>query len=191
VQDITGVVYALDAVRLRGAGPRSDGCDEQEAVVATAAHRLRGCVRSLRTLLVDLYPPNLIAEGLGPALADLAASTGRKGPAVLHHLDELGEPPPDVAALLYRAAQEGLRNAVTHSGAEQIDLTATVDGGTWLLVVDDDGRGLTADDLERRRGNGHFGLRALGDLVADAGGTLAVRSSPAAGTRLEVRVPVR
>jgi signal transduction histidine kinase len=34
------------------------------------------------------------------------------------------------------------------------------------------------------------GLRALGDLVADSGGSLTASSSPGLGTRVVVRVPL-
>jgi two-component system, NarL family, sensor kinase len=189
VQDITGVTYELDAARIAAAG-RSDP-DERDALIADAARRLRGCVRSLRTLLVDIYPPSLTAEGLGPALADLAASTSTNGLTVHPHLDDLDEPPPDVAALLYRAAQEAVRNVARHSGAQHVELVAARHDGNWQLIIDDDGRGMTADTVEAQRNDGHLGLHALGDLVTNAGGSLAVRSAPAAGTRLEITIPTR
>ena len=69
-------------------------------------------------------------------------------------------------------------------------ISATVDAGGATLVVDDDGRGFDTADLERQLAGGHLGLRSLGDLVADAGGTLTVRSAPGQGTRAEVSVPV-
>ena len=65
------------------------------------------------------------------------------------------------------------------------------DDGIWELVVDDDGRGIEADTLEQQREGGHLGLRALGELVTDAGGSLALHSAPDAGTRVEIRVPAR
>jgi len=57
-------------------------------------------------------------------------------------------------------------------------------------VVDDDGRGFDEADLDRRFADGHIGLRSLGDLVDDAGGTLTVSSAPGRGTRVEIVVPV-
>jgi signal transduction histidine kinase len=66
----------------------------------------------------------------------------------------------------------------------------TVDAGATTLVVDDDGRGFDTADLERRLDESHLGLRSLGDLVAEAGGTLVIRSGPSRGTRAEVSVPV-
>jgi len=55
--------------------------------------------------------------------------------------------------------------------------------------VDDDGQGMAAGRVEARREDGHLGLHALGELVVDAGGSLALHSAPNAGTRVEVKVP--
>ena len=187
VQDITGVIYALDAARI-GAKSTADPAPAA-AVLAAAARSLRGCIRSLRTLLIDIYPPNLAAEGLGPALVDLAASasTGRR--TVTVHLEDFMEPSPQVSALLYRAAQEAIRNAARHSGARCVDLSVSRHEKLWELVVDDDGQGMAAGRVEARREEGHLGLHALGQLLADAGGSLSVHSAPNAGTRVEMRVP--
>ena len=42
--------------------------------------------------------------------------------------------------------------------------------------VDDDGRGFTPGQIESKTSDGHFGLRALAGLVAEAGGKLSVLS---------------
>jgi signal transduction histidine kinase len=189
VQDITGVTYELDAARIGAAGVADP--DERDTALAEAARRLRGCVRSLRTLLLDIYPPNLSAEGLGPALVDLADSASTEKRTVEAHLADFDEPPPHVAALLYRAAQEAIRNAARHSGASRIDVFVMRQGRLWELIVDDDGQGMAAGRVEERREEGHLGLHALGELVVDAGGTLALHSAPGDGTRVEIRVPVQ
>jgi signal transduction histidine kinase len=187
VQDITGVTYELDAARI-GAANNGD-LDGRDAILGEAAARLRGCIRSLRTLLLDIYPPNLAAEGLGPALIDLASSTSTGRLTVAVHLEDFMEPPQQVAALLYRAAQEAIRNAVRHSGARRVDMSVSRYEKVWELIVDDDGQGMTADRVEARREDGHLGLHALGELLMDAGGSLALHSAPDAGTRVEVKVP--
>ena len=59
------------------------------------------------------------------------------------------------------------------------------------LTVADDGRGFDgAAPRAQRAGEGHVGLTLLEDLVAEAGGTLAVRSAPGAGTTVVLEVPV-
>ena len=187
VQDITGVTYELDAARIGAA--RSGDLDQRDAILAEAARRLRGCIRSLRTLLLDIYPPNLAAEGLGSALVNLAASASTDRLTVAVHLEDFMEPPPQVAALLYRAAQEAVRNAARHSGARRVDLSVSRQEKLWELVVEDDGQGMAAGRVEARHEEGHLGLHALGELLMDEGGSLALHSAPNAGTRVEIKVP--
>ena len=187
VQDITGVTYELDAARIGAAC--STNPDQRNAILAEAARRLRGCIRSLRTLLLDIYPPNLTAEGIGPALVDLALSASTDRLTVAVHLEDFMEPPPQVAALLYRAAQETIRNAARHSGACRVNLSVSRHDKLWEMVVEDDGQGMAAGRVEARREEGHLGLHALGELLVDAGGSLALHSAPDAGTRVEIKVP--
>ena len=187
VQDITGVTYVLDAARLGSVCSGSP--DQRDAIIAEAARRLRGCIRSLRTLMLDIYPPNLSAEGLGSALGDLAASASTDRLRVAVRLEDFMEPPPQVAALLYRAAQEAVRNAARYSGARRVDLCVSGLEKRWELVVEDDGQGMPAGRIEARHEEGHLGLHALGELLADAGGSLVLHSAPDAGTRVEVKVP--
>ncbi|MCD2186977.1 sensor histidine kinase [Actinomycetospora soli] len=181
VQELTGITYGLDASRLRG-GPES-------AVVTESATRLRESIGSLRTLLVDIYPPNLAQEGLGPALQDLAGGLRRRGLVVSVALEAVDVVGPAEAALLYRAAQEAVRNVVTHAGAATAAITLVADPGRWRLAVADDGRGFDPTDAAARAADGHLGLRALSDLVDDAGGAVDVRSTPGAGTTVVVTVP--
>ena len=69
-----------------------------------------------------------------------------------------------------------------------VSVTTTQDAVT--LVVSDDGRGFSADDLARKAAEGHMGLRLLGDLAADQGGRLEVDSEPGSGTLLRLQAPL-
>ena len=55
------------------------------------------------------------------------------------------------------------------------------------LQVADDGRGF---EYDRPPASGHLGLRVMRQRAEQAGGNLQVCSSPGAGTRVTVRVPV-
>jgi signal transduction histidine kinase len=186
VQDLTGLTYDLDAARLRG-GLRDPG---DTALLSRTAEGVRRAVADLRALLVRLTPPRPTSRDLDAALAAFAprlASTGTR--LVLR--DESGEDlPAPVVALLHRCAQEALRNVVTHSRAETVEISVIRDEGGVTMVVDDDGCGFDEEQLADRTRDGHLGLRALAELVADTGGSLTASSAPGQGTRLVVRLPL-
>jgi signal transduction histidine kinase len=61
--------------------------------------------------------------------------------------------------------------------------------GVVRLRVADDGEGFDAERRSARAEEGHVGLTLLEDLVAQAGGTLAVASRPGEGTTVTLEVP--
>lgn len=186
VQDLSGVALALSAAGRRARDPAADA-----AVLGEAADAVRGSIRSLRSLLVDIYPPDLTEVSLPSALADLLERARAAGLDTELDADGLAQPVPDpVARLLYRAAQEGVRNAVSHAGASRIVLRAASDGASAAVEVVDDGVGVDAAALEASRASGHLGLTALRGVVADAGGTLELGPAEGGGTTLRVAVPL-
>jgi two-component system NarL family sensor kinase len=96
--------------------------------------------------------------------------------------------PEGAEALLFRVAQEGVRNVLHHSGAQHARVEAARANGQARLAVTDDGRGFNPDDRPGQEA-GHFGLGMLADLAADAGGRLEVRSRAGEGTTLTVELP--
>jgi signal transduction histidine kinase len=183
VQDLTAISFALAGAHAAD-GPRLDA--QTADLLERAAATTRESVRALRTLLVEVYPPDLAAIGLGRALEDLTTAARLRGlEAELAVADDLAASP-EASILLFRAAQEGVRNAVTHSGARRLEVQAAAGGGHVWLEVRDDGVGF---DETTVAGNGHFGLRALADMLEDAAGHLDVRTAPGQGTVLRAEVP--
>jgi two-component system, NarL family, sensor kinase len=183
VQELTGVSLLL------AAQARGSTVEPQQALAASAA--IRSSINSLRSLLVEIYPANLQEEGLASALADLLNSLGARG-IETRLVDELEGAPIDADAttLLYRAAQEALRNVVAHAAASEVRVTLDDHGGAFRLTVDDNGRGFSTDTLDERVTDGHVGLLSLAGLVAELGGQLDISSAPGTGTRVRVSVPV-
>jgi len=183
VQELTGVSLSL------AAQGRGDSISPQHALDASAA--IRSSIKSLRSLLVEIYPANLQEEGLQSAIGDLLNTLEARGIATRLAVD-LGttDIDPDASGLTYRAAQEALRNVVSHAAATEVLVTLDVDGEMLRLIVDDNGRGFSTDTLDARAEDGHVGLRSLAGLVADLGGSLEVRSTPGTGTRVQMSVPI-
>lgn len=95
--------------------------------------------------------------------------------------------PPPVVELLWRVAQEAVRNVARHSGAARMSLTVRHEGDRIVLEVVDDGVGYARDVVVA---GDHFGLRAAESLVREHDGTLDVESAPGEGTVVRMEVPV-
>ena len=65
VQELTGVSLGLAAIG------RAEEVSRTQVLEASSA--IRNSIKSLRSLLVEIYPPNLHEEGLESALTDLVA----------------------------------------------------------------------------------------------------------------------
>jgi two-component system, NarL family, sensor kinase len=187
VQDLAGVAFGL-APLAEAAERRGEPADAAALRDATAT--LRQGVRDLRTLLVEIHPPNLESTGLEVALSDLLSPLAAAGIGTELLVDEAAAPGGAHDTLVYRVAREAVRNAQSHGdpGSVRVEVTRAATG-TTRLVVADDGRGFAAAERERRAEEGHVGLTLLEGLVAQAGGTLSVRSEPGRGTTVELEVP--
>jgi two-component system NarL family sensor kinase len=146
---------------------------------------------------VIVTTPQLHVQGLATSLADLAATLEVRGLSVTvdvtgtEQLDETTE------TLVYRAAQEAIRNIVRHADASTVTVSVARDNASssgrreesLVLRVRDDGRGFDAGG-NAARSRGSVGLDLLGALVTSQGGVLRVDASPGNGTELILRVPV-
>jgi signal transduction histidine kinase len=97
---------------------------------------------------------------------------------------------PAAEQLVFRCAQEAIRNAAAHAEPAHVAVTLSENGdGTARLVVADDGKGFTPDDVASRQAGGHFGMTLLADAAADFGARLEIDSAPGRGTRVVLEVP--
>ena len=195
VQGLAGASYSLSA-----AAERARPVDEDAArVMVATATDLRRWVRELRSLVVTITPPQLHVQGLATSLADLAATLEVRGLTVTVDIDVTGTEELDATTetLVYRAAQEAVRNIVRHADAGTVTLSlargaSAGSGGreqVLVLRVRDDGRGFETGGTEAR-GRGSVGLALLAGLAASHGGTLTIEAAPGEGTELVLEVPI-
>ncbi|WP_432994149.1 sensor histidine kinase [Dactylosporangium sp. CA-233914] len=149
---------------------------------------VRDSIRELRTLTDDVLPPDLTAAELASRLPVLLRAAVPEPIAL--DVRVAGDEHPlgltDAHALLIaRSARELVRNAVRHGGPATITVTLTVTDRVRLTVADD-GVGF---DPRQPPGPGHFGLALTAQAIADAGGTLDIRSRPDAGCTASVHLP--
>jgi two-component system NarL family sensor kinase len=186
VQQLAGLSYKLAAASTRAA---ANGNGELGTALSDAAADTRQSIRQLRSLLVEIHPPNIHSVGLQAALSGLLAPLSSRGVATRLEV-EADDLPPDVEVLLFRVAQEGLHNVLQHADASSVIVSVSASEESVSLVVSDDGRGFSAAERARRAAEGHMGLRLLSDLAADHGGRVEVDSEQGSGTMLRLEAPL-
>jgi len=188
VQELAATSFAVAGAAERAAG---SGQPELAEMLATAAGVVRASIRGLRSLLVDIYPPSLTTAGLVPALTDLTEVLSARSIATHLELaeDAAARLPPDRQQLVFRIARECLRNAARHASARNVGVRLFRHGHATVLEIDDDGGGFDPAQVLGHAEDGHFGLRILTDVAANAGADLLLATAPGAGCRWRLEVP--
>jgi signal transduction histidine kinase len=180
VQELAGTAFALSGTAREASvlpGVRDD--------LLRASDAIRRSLRQLRSLLVEIHPPGLDAAGLPAALEDLTAPAASAGLETSVTVSGIEGTPEHVVTLVWRVAQEAIRNAVRHARASHLTVEVRGDERQVRLSVHDDGMGFVP---EAAASNGSFGLRGLRSLVDDGGGRVQVESAPGRGTTVRMVV---
>ena len=93
-----------------------------------------------------------------------------------------------VESVLYRVAQESVRNATRHAAPRHVWITLQADGSAARLEVHDDGRGFDLREAEARRAG--MGLMSMRERVALVDGTLEIKTAPNSGTTIVATIPL-
>lgn len=189
VQDLAGASLVVSGAAFHA---EAEGRHAVAGELRDAASTVRSGITGLRSLLVDIYPPALSASGLEDALGDLVSSVRTRQIAVQLHINY---PPScgigkDGERLVFRIAQECLRNTVRHASASAVEVRFAPDGDSMVLHVIDDGVGFDARAALEGPSAGHFGLRLMADAAAQNDAELRVASAAGSGTSWQLRVPI-
>jgi signal transduction histidine kinase len=184
----------LAALRVALSGARRSG-DAQtlERAAEEAIERSTAAIEALRNLITDMRPASLDELGAGPALEALVERARRlSGAVITADIDlayEAGRETerhlPEIEVAIYRIVQEGLTNAVKHTGGAAVHVSVT-DTTEVTVRVRDDGPGFAPE--AHHEGFGLVGIRERVELI---GGSLRVESAPGAGTTIEASLPGR
>lgn len=205
VQQLLGISYQLvqNISMPTGTPPqtKSDAHAHTPALPMTPEairQEMLGVVSQLRDLISELRPAGLEEFGLVTALKGYVDRVEREGgwetPEFRLELppDEVELPRP-AALVLFRVAQEAIRNALKHSEATEISLRLWIaaEDNEVTLVVEDNGRGFDSSfnysDMIKQR---HFGLIGMFERAEWARGKLAVETERGKGTKVTTRIPL-
>jgi signal transduction histidine kinase len=147
-------------------------------------------LEEIRRLSHNVHPAVLDDLGLDAALRKLArdASHGN-GIDIDVSSDSLpSRMPANVEAVLYRVAQEGVRNATRHASPRRIQMRLFGSRSSVTLDIHDDGKGFDLAASERHRTG--IGLLSMRERVALVDGTLDIKTAPGSGTTVSATIPL-
>jgi signal transduction histidine kinase len=185
IQDLAGLGYAMPMVAEQ-LPDTEQAADAREAVQHVSSVLGRD-VSALRSLLTDIYPPDLETEGLVSAVEELAMRAEDADVAVTVQVTPEFQATLDATRLAYRVVREGLRNVIRHSHATAAQVQLLCRDDDIVVRVVDDGRGLPAEGAVAAPG--HLGLRLLEDTIRDLGGRLDLSPGARGGAILEAVFP--
>jgi len=96
---------------------------------------------------------------------------------------------PIVRDEVYRIATEGVRNAIRHAHARQIEVEIRYAEHQLRLRIGDNGTGIDPAILDHEHKAGHWGLRGMRERAKLVGGTLEVWSQLDVGTEIDLSIP--
>jgi signal transduction histidine kinase len=145
----------------------------------------------LRRVAHRMHPALIDHAGLVPALQALAVDVSRSSGVRVEvtdesHADGASPPSTEHALLVYRIAQEALRNVVKHAGVSQCQMYVAVCPASIELRVTDQGKGFVADGSARGKG---LGLISMAERARLADGRLEIVSRPGGGTGVRALIP--
>ena len=148
----------------------------------------RAATQEMRSLIFELRPADLDAEGLVATLRKHIDVLRRVYPMRIEFKENVAaRPPPVVEREVYRIAPEALNNAIKHSQADRIDVELSSRDAMISLLVADDGKGFEPKAAELRATK--LGITSMEERAESINGVLRIESSEA-GTRVELEVPV-
>ena len=153
--------------------------------------------KSLRRIMTGVFPSLLSDLGLLAALEALFQDLENSGTAKTNihlHVQVKGiasnwNPPLDVGLVIYRFVQEGLRNALGHSQASEVKVTAEYLDEAAIVEVVDNGQGIDTQRIVSRRKEGHVGLLGLEERLGAIGGTINLSNCAEGGASLTGMFP--
>ncbi|MFC1971808.1 PAS domain S-box protein [Chloroflexota bacterium] len=166
--------------------------EESHEVVRDLKKQIETAVQEMRRFSHDLRPSVLDDLGLLPALELLADDLETNGINTTFGVVGMARRlQPEVEVMLFRIAQEAVRNIWRHSEASTAELSIEFTDGLLRISIKDNGKGFKSP---HRTGDlaslGKLGLVGMQERANFLGGALLLKSEPGNGTQIVVEVRV-
>lgn len=179
-----GIGGTLSGIKMKLSDPSRD----KRLIVQEAELQLGVAIDELRRTARGMVPESLLKNGLEIAVQDLCAhlantgvkiefqSSGGSRGLLMHK-----------AIHIYRIVQELLTNAIKHGSSKNILVQFIRENETFLITVDDDGRGF---DVGKQITATGIGLQNIRNRVSFLKGKLSIESAPGMGTSINIELNI-
>lgn len=147
--------------------------------------------REIRTFAFLLHPPNIDEQGLEQTLRRFCAGFARRTGLTIELDMRLGGARLsfDAEVALFRIAQEALMNIHRHAQATMVALHLKASPREVVLVVADDGVGMSSAELASAMRGAGVGVGGMRARMVQLGGALSLESN-SAGLTVRARLPL-
>ncbi|HNT43083.1 MAG TPA: PAS domain S-box protein [Syntrophorhabdaceae bacterium] len=191
LHDVLGQILAVINMDLRWLNKKIPA-HEKELLgkVAAALTLVKQATRTIQKVSSGLRPVVLddfgLAAAVDHALKEFRDQTGITTSLIISGLvTDVGK---DTSIALYRIFQEALTNVMRHSGATRVEVSLQVEGDDIQLMVRDNGRGISKQQISDWNSLGILGMR---ERVSFIGGRIDITGSSGAGTCITVDLPLK
>lgn len=157
--------------------------------VRTMVDHIDETIQTVRRIATELRPGILDSLGLIAAIEwqanEFQTRTGIPCVVTINAADTLWDQ--QFSTVFFRIFQETLTNVIRHANATRVEVRVAEEDDHLVLVVKDDGRGISEDEMANTRSNGLVGMRERARLI---GGELTLQGRPGQGTTVALRAPL-
>jgi signal transduction histidine kinase len=157
--------------------------------VKTMVDHIDETIQTVRRIATELRPGILDSLGLVAALEwqanEFQSRTGI--PCQVDASVDDSQLQPQFATVFFRIYQETLTNIIRHAGATRVEVRLAEVAGALVLTVQDNGRGISDEEIANTRSIGLVGMRERAMLI---GGDITLQGAPGKGTLMTLRVPL-
>lgn len=166
-----------------------DATPSQRAQIARINTAVDQTIEVVQELSSELRLGQLDVLGLTAAIEWQLKEFSRRSkiPCNVTRLDEIANLSDARNTAVFRILQEALTNIVRHAGATEVEVSLQSGPSQLVLKVRDNGRGITAAELNDRKAIGLLGMRERAQIV---GGDFKIMGRAGVGTTVLVTIPL-
>lgn len=183
---LTGLKMDLSWIGKRLSPESRDGVQHK---LRSATELIDETIRKVRNISTELRPSVLDDLGLAAAIEWQAREFQKRAEIECRIVSLQEDIPlsPERSTALFRIFQEILTNVTRHAGASRVEVCMEEHGGSLILKVSDNGRGIKEREAAESRSLGLLGMRERAMLF---GGRVEVSGAEGRGTTVTVRIPL-